>query len=106
MPRTADSPRVLAPAADPVPWGSLLETPSTLAAEQVWTPQSRCFLPELHAAECQVASILARMAATPQQHINGGEDRIWKWLQKLQSEEGRLVHCHVFGMSGTIDSSQ
>ena len=53
-----------------------------------WSQSSRCYLPDLHAAECKVVSQLARMAATPQQQIRGGEQRIVNWLHKLQQEEG------------------
>ncbi|KAK9840143.1 hypothetical protein WJX74_004093 [Apatococcus lobatus] len=54
----------------------------------LWNGSSRCYLPDLHAAECRVVSCLARMAATPRQQIVGGEQRIVNWLHKLQKEEG------------------
>lgn len=55
-----------------------------------WAESSRCYLPDLHAAECRVASCLVRMAASPRQQIIGGEQRIVKWLHKLEQEEGEL----------------
>ena len=55
-----------------------------------WAESSRCYLPDLHAAECKVASCLVRMAASPRQQIIGGEERIVRWLRKLEQEEGKL----------------
>ncbi len=46
----------------------------------------------MHAAECQVADCLARMAATPAQHIEGGQQRVTKWLSRLCHEQGEWLN--------------
>ena len=56
-----------------------------------WDGQTRCYLPEMHAAESQVASCLARMAASPPQRIQGGEQRVRNWLSRLRQEQGTFM---------------
>lgn len=63
------------------------------ADHSTWADSSRCYLPDLHAAECKVTSCLVRMAASPRQQIIGGEERIVKWLGKLEQEEGKSRPC-------------